>query len=132
MARDRAGRSGWQGNPDDEHVVDEERMPAVLHRSPRYGRFLVVGILAGVVLAFLFVALGNPGGPASESLGGAFRVFGVLSVVFGGLGLLAAALVVIVVDAVISRRERTTQAQRDTTLVDDLQRPVSDDPPASP
>jgi protein-S-isoprenylcysteine O-methyltransferase Ste14 len=129
MARGRAGRDGWQGNPDDEHVVDEERMPAVIHRSPRYGRFLLIGIFGGVLVAFLFVAFGNPGGPASESLGGAFRVFGVLSVVFGAIGLLIAALTVIAVDAVISRRERTTQAQRDTTLVDDLRRPVTDDPP---
>lgn len=129
MARGRAGRDGWQGNPDDEHVVDEERIPAVVHRSPRYGRFLVIGVLSGVALALLYVFVGNPGGPASDSLGGAFRVAGVLSVVFAGLGLLVSALVVLVVDAVISRRRRMLQAQRDTTLVDGLRRPVSDDPP---
>jgi hypothetical protein len=101
---------------EDEHVVDQEVLPVVVHSSPRYGRFLGIGIalglLAGAVLTLLS-GIGDPDGPLSAGAGGVLRVFAVS----------------VALDRRSLRRARAAHAEHATTLVMDLDSPVNDDVP---
>ena len=118
---------------DDEHVVDQEVLPVVVHSSPRYGRFLgigiAVGLLGGVALTFLSGLAGDPGGPLSTGAGGVLRVFAIYAAVCVGLGLAVMGTLAIVLDRNSLRRARAAHAEHATTLVMDLDAPVSDDIP---
>ncbi len=131
MARARAAAPGPPD--DDDHVVDDEVVSVVVRRSPRYGRFLILGIVGGLLVAGVLTAIeaatGDPGGPLSTGASGFLRVFGALAAVCVGIGLLVTGLLAIVLDRVVGRRIRPETAERATVLTDDLKSPVSDDPP---
>jgi hypothetical protein len=130
MARRAVGSADF---PDDsEHVVDAEVAAYVMRRAPRYGRFITLGILVGLVVAVILTAAsGAAGGPASAGVGGVLRVFGVTALVCVAIGLLISAVLAMILDRMGARR-RTQHVIVDhtTTLVDDLSTPVGDEPPA--
>jgi hypothetical protein len=117
----------------DEHVVDQEVLRVVVHSSPRYGRFLGIGVFAGllaaVTLTFLSSLTDAPGGPLSTGAGGVLRVFAVYAAVCVGAGLLVMGLLAIALGRASAKRARSVQAEHDTTLVVDLAAPVNDDVP---
>ncbi|WES63749.1 hypothetical protein P0L94_14920 [Microbacter sp. GSS18] len=118
---------------DDDHVVDDEVVSVVVRRSPRYGRFLMIGLFGGLIVAGILTAVeaatGDPGGPLSTGASGFLRVFGALAAVCVGAGLAIMGVLAIVLDRVVGRRIRPETAERATVLTDDLTSPVTDDPP---
>jgi hypothetical protein len=117
----------------DEHVVDQEVLRVVVHSSPRYGRFLGIGVFVGlfaaVTLTFLSSLTDAPGGPLSTGAGGVLRVFAVYAAVCVGAGLLVMGLLAIALGRASAKRARSARAEHDTTLVVDLAAPVNDDVP---
>lgn len=117
----------------DERVIDEEVTTVVVHSSPRYGRFLAIGVILGLlVAAILTFASGvdaDPGGPLSTA-SGVLRVFGVSAAVCVGAGLVLMGSLAIVLDRRSSKRARAARAAHATTLVMDLDAPANDDIPA--
>jgi hypothetical protein len=117
---------------EDEHVVDQEVLPVVVHSSPRYGRFLGIGIalglLAGAALTLLS-GIGDPDGPLSAGAGGVLRVFAVYAAACVGVGLVVMGLLAVALDRHSLRRARAAHAEHATTLVMDLDSPVNDDVP---
>lgn len=73
----------------------EEQRPILrrVHRSPRYGVFLVTGALVGVALAVISGAIGT--GDGSISAG---RLIGYLAIVFGLLGALLGGAVAVLIE----------------------------------
>ena len=117
----------------DEHVVDQEVLSVAVHSSPRYGRFLGIGVFVGlaaaITLTFLSSLSASPGGPLSTGAGGVLRVFAVYAAVCVGFGLLVMGLLAIVLGRATAKRVRSARAEHDTTLVVDLEAPVNDDVP---
>lgn len=118
---------------DDEHVIDQEFLPVVVHSSPRYGRFLGIGIVLGLLAAGLLTFVASltdaPGGPLSTGVSGVLRVFGVYAAVCVGVGLLIMGVLAIVLGRVSAKHSRSARAEHATTLVIDLDAPVNDDVP---
>jgi hypothetical protein len=118
---------------DDEHVVDQEVLPVVVHHSPRYGHFLAIGIVVGLIaaaaLTFLSGLDDDPGGPMSTGVGGVLRVFAVYAAVCVGVGLLVMGLLAITLDRRSLKRARAAHAEHATTLVMNLDAPANDDVP---
>lgn len=133
MARERTGAPEDDDRGEHEHVVDEEWLSLGVHRAPRIGRFLLTGVIGGLVVAAILTAVAGasaePGGPLSAGPSGYLRVFGVLAALCVGVGLLVSGLTAIALDRVVGRRSRPVIAEHATTLVDDLISPVSDDIP---
>lgn len=120
-------------DPSDEHLVDREVVPVVVHRAPRYERMLLLGAGLGLVAALATTIASafaeSPGGPMSTGLSGSLVVFAVSALLFVGLGLLVAGVVVIVLSGTAARRLQAGSAQHDVTLVHDLRRPAGDEVP---
>jgi len=118
---------------DDEHVIDQEVLPVFVHSSPRYGRFLFIGIVLGLLVAVTLTVVSgltdDPGGPLSTGVSGVLRVFGVYAAVCVGVGLLVMGLLAIILGRVAAKHGRSARAEHDTTLVMDLDAPVNDDVP---
>jgi hypothetical protein len=124
---DPAGRS-----VDDEHVVDQEVLPVVVHSSPRYGRFLGIGIVLGLVAGAVLTLLSgidDPGGPLSTGASGVLRVFVIYAAACVGIGLVVMGLLAVTLDRRSLRRAHAAHAEHATTLVMDLDSPVNDDVP---
>lgn len=121
------------GDEDADHVVDEEILGVVVRPAPRYGRFIGVGIGAGLVTAVaLTIVAGFVGGessPVAAGISGVLRVFGIYAVVFVAIGLLVSSSVAMLLERRARRRAIMTRAQHDTSIVVDLDRPVNDDIP---
>ena len=131
MAAPRGGSAGREAG--EEHVVDQEVLRVVVHSTPRYGRFLGIGVFVGlfaaVILTFLSSLTDAPGGPLSTGAGGVLRVFAVYAAVCVGAGLLVMGLLAIALGRAAAKRAHSAQAEHDTTLVVDLAAPVNDDVP---
>lgn len=85
----------------------ETSQPVVVRRAPKYGVFLSLGTMAGVVLALVAAQAGQPpSGFSDASIWGFFALFG------GALGLSAGAVVALILDRLLSRRARTVRAER--------------------
>lgn len=118
---------------DDEHVVDQEFLAVVVHSSPRYGRFLGIGVALGLVIAAVltFVAGINddPGGPLSTGAGGVLRVFALYAAVWVAVGLVVMGVLAMLLDRAPLKRAKAAHAEHETTLVVDMRSPVNDDVP---
>jgi hypothetical protein len=118
---------------DDEHVVDQEFLEVVVHSSPRYGRFLGIGVGVGLLVATVLTIIAGVtdegGGPVSTGAGGILRVFALYAGVAVALGLLIMGLLAMMLDRRSLRRARAAHAEHATTLVMDLDSPVTDDVP---
>ena len=125
---DAAGR-----DTDDEHVVDQEVLAVVVHSSPRYGRFLGIGVGAGLLVAAIltFVAgiTDDPGGPLSTGAGGVLRVFALYAAVCVAVGLVVMGVLAMMLDRASLKRAKAAHAEHATTLVVDMRSPVNDDVP---
>ncbi|MFT4122474.1 MAG: hypothetical protein QM635_01420 [Microbacteriaceae bacterium] len=86
-------------------TTDEVR----LRRAPRYGTFIVLG----VVLGFLAALVGTVALPVDEAVG-AIPMLGYLSCYGVPAGALLGAAVAIVLDRLSARRARTVTAERTT------------------
>jgi hypothetical protein len=78
------------GQPDDPAHVATTRQ---VHRSPRYGAFLVTGALVGVALAVVSGLMGTGDGSI-----GTGQLIGYLAMVFGLLGALLGGAVAVVIE----------------------------------
>lgn len=114
-----------------EHVVDDEWLDVGLRRAPRAGRFLLLGIVAGVVVAIIFTAIAQASGQGAANFGleGLLRVFALFFLVFVGIGLAVAGGLVILLERLATRRAKKSLADRETVLYYDLTKPASDEPP---
>jgi len=125
---DAAGR-----DTDDEHVVDQEYLEVVVHSSPRYGRFLGIGVVVGLVIAVILTLIAgvtdDPGGPLSTGAGGVLRVFALYAAVCVAVGLVVMGVLAMVLDRRSLKRAHAAHAEHATTLVMDLESPVNDDVP---
>lgn len=123
--------SGWPA--DHEHVVDDEIIDVVVRRSPRYGRFLGLGIVAGILIAASLTAVlgfsDEPGGAISTGASGVLRVFGVYAAIFVGIGLVVMGSLAVILDRLALKRAISARAHHNITLVMDLDSPVNDDVP---
>jgi hypothetical protein len=121
------------GDESNDYVVDEELLRVVVRPAPRYGRFIAVGIGAGIVIAVVLTVIagvvGGEGGPIGAGLSGVLRVFGIYAAVFVGLGLLISATLAMVLEHRARKRAISARAWHDTTLVVHPDRPVNDDIP---
>jgi hypothetical protein len=131
MAAKRGAPAGTGG--DDEHVVDQEVLHVVVHSSPRYGRFLAIGIVVGLIVAAVLTFLSGQnadnGGPISAGPSGVLRVFAIYAAVCVGVGLLIMGVLAMMLDRRALGRARAAQAEHATTLVVDLDSPANDDVP---
>lgn len=93
-----------------------------MRRSPRYGRFIVLGAALGVLVA-LILTYSFSGQPADDQLGLGFdkgQVFGFLLLVCGTIGAALGAVVALIFDRVFARRTRSMTAEHESThRVDD-------------
>lgn len=114
-----------------EHVVDDAWLDVGLRRAPRAGRFLWLGILAGVAVAIFFTVIAAMSGQGAANFGfeGILRVLALYTLVFVAIGLAVAGGIVIVLERMATRRAKKSLADRETVLYYDLSRPASDDPP---
>jgi hypothetical protein len=77
-------------------------VPATLRRAPRYRAFALAGVLVGLVLAIVAVAIA---GPAREGAPlGTASVLGLLAVILGGFGALLGTGVAVLADRRSVRR----------------------------
>ena len=117
----------------DEHVVDQEYLDVVVHTSPRYGRFLGIGVTVGLVVAAILTLVAgvtaDPGGPLSTGAGGVLRVFALYAAVCVAVGLVVMGVLAMVLDRRSLKRAHAAYAEHATTLVMDLESPVNDDVP---
>ncbi|MFE1646385.1 hypothetical protein [Microbacterium sp. P01] len=116
-----------------EYLLDEELLDVSVRRAPRIGRFLGMGIVLGLLAStVLTVASGMneaAGGIVSSGPSGVLLVFGVLSAVCIGIGLVIFGGMALVLDRMMARTLRHSLAERATTLTDDLDTPSNDDLP---
>lgn len=101
--------------PQDEPTPDElERtaVPATLRRAPRYRAFAVAGVVVGVLVAVVAVAVSGPAEDGAPL--GTFSVLGLLAVVLGGFGALLGTAVAVLVDrrSVRARRRSVRPSAR--------------------
>lgn len=130
MAAKRGGSA--DGNVGDERVVDQEMLHVVVHSSPRYGRFLGIGIFGGLLVAAALTflsGLSEDAGPISSGPSGVLLVFAVNAAVCVGIGLVITGSLAIILDRFALSRARSATAEHATTLVINMDRPVNDDVP---
>ena len=118
---------------DDERIVDRQVLPVVIHATPRYGRFLGVGVAAGLVVAAVLVWIagvtGETGGPLSTGASGLLRVYAVYAAACVGVGLVLMGTLALVLGRIGARRARFAHAEHDTALSIDMSAPANDDLP---
>lgn len=128
-----ARRGDAAGKDVDEYVVDQEVLAVVVHSSPRYGRFLGIGVGMGLVVAAILTMIAgitdDPGGPLSTGAGGVLRVFALYAAVCVAVGLVVMGMLAMLLDRRSLTRARAAHAEHATTLVVDLRSPVNDDVP---
>lgn len=114
-----------------EYTVDDGWQNVGLRRAPRAGRFLVLGIAVGVVVAIILTVVAEASGIGAANFGfeGAFRILAINVLIFVAIGLALAGGLVIALEKLANRRSRKSLADRETVLYHDLTGPVSDDPP---
>ncbi|PPF89198.1 hypothetical protein C5B96_01695 [Subtercola sp. Z020] len=91
--------------------LDDERPAGVdtvtIHRSPRYFRFMTVGAIAGLLVA-LILTFAFPEPPGFNLA----QIFGFLGILFVVVGIVAGAVVALVVDRASRRRAKTIEIER--------------------
>lgn len=125
-----AAAAAPQDRPEHEHIVVDESVRVSVRRSPHYGRFLAVGIGAGLLLAVIATAVTVSSGSTylEADAAGTIRAFGVFSVIFIGTGLAISGIAAIVADRMMARRHRVARMAHQVTIVDDLASPLRDEP----
>nr|WP_297424301.1 hypothetical protein [uncultured Actinotalea sp.] len=100
--------------PQDEPTAEDlERtaVPATLRKAPRYRGFAWAGVLVGVLVAVVAVAVSGPAQDGAPL--GTFSVLGLLAVILGGFGALLGTAVAVLVDRRSVRARRAPRSGHD-------------------
>jgi uncharacterized membrane protein len=91
-------------------VVASEQVDALVRRSPRYLRFLLVGAVAGIIVALILTVAFPENDQFSVG-----QVFGFLILLFGVIGMTIGAVVALVLDRMLAKRARSATAEHTIT-----------------
>ena len=91
-------------------VVASEQVDAVVRRSPRYLRFLLVGAVAGIIVALILTVAFPENDQFSVG-----QVFGFLLLLFGVIGMTIGAVVALVLDRMLAKRAQSATAEHTIT-----------------
>ena len=121
--------------PPVEHIERQASVDVSVRRSPRYGRFLLVGAIVGVIVALFAATFTQPtaeevAGPTLTYSFGA--VFGFGAPLFGSIGALLAGLLALLLDRIVGRRVRPYTAEHEHVAYDEPEdEEVTTDAPAA-
>jgi uncharacterized membrane protein YdjX (TVP38/TMEM64 family) len=104
-------------NPDPRPTRSDELVGGRVRRSPRYGAFLVLGALLGVVVALILTFAYDGTSMPSDATNVVFsegQVFGFLSLILGSIGALFGGIVALVLDRTVGRRTRSVVLDHET------------------
>ena len=96
--------------PPVEHIDHEASVDVVVRRSPRYGRFLIIGAIVGVIAALILTTVFGPSADVEATSAKTFsfgQVFGFIALVCVAAGALLSGLLALVLDPRLGRRART-------------------------
>lgn len=79
----------------------------MLRRSPKYGTFMAFGVGVGVLVAV--IASASQSADENYSLA---QIIGLMSLIFGAIGLGLGALCAVILDRIFARRARLVAAER--------------------
>lgn len=108
--------------PPVEHIDHEASVDVTVRRSPRYGRFLLIGAIVGVVVALILTTVFGPSADAEATAAKTFsfgQVFGFMALVCIAVGGLLSGLLALLLDRTLGRRTRTYLAEHDTVGYDE-------------
>lgn len=110
-----APQSPQQPEPQVETTRDEVRV----RRSPKYSVFIFGGIIVGVIATFIAVAVapGDDQTPFAQAFG-YFALYGI------AIGALLGAIVAVIFDAVLARRTRSAEGERESLTLPETDEPV--------
>jgi hypothetical protein len=98
-------------------MTSDEIVGGRVRRSPRYGVFLVVGALLGVlvalILTFAYDGTSSPSVLTNVSFSQG-QVFGFLALIVGSIGALIGGVVALVLDRTVGRRTRPVTLDHET------------------
>ncbi|HEX5856911.1 MAG TPA: potassium transporter Trk [Microbacterium sp.] len=109
-------------NPAQHPTTNEEIVGGRVRRAPRYGAFLVVGAIVGVLAALILTFVYNGTRTPSELTNVSYsqgQVFGFLALVLGTVGVLIGGIVALVIDRTIGRRSRSVVVDHETVQLED-------------
>jgi uncharacterized membrane protein YdjX (TVP38/TMEM64 family) len=102
---------------EDELETDVANDTVTVRRAPRYGRFIALGVVVGVVVALILTFAFN-GRPSSPELGLQFdkgQVFGFLMLLCGVIGAALGAVAALLIDRATARRAKSVVAEHSST-----------------
>lgn len=108
---------GAGGAPLEPLETDVTSDTVTVRRAPRYGRFITLGAVVGVVVA-LILTFAFSGQPAQPELARDFdrgQVFGFLLLVCGTIGAALGAVVALLIDRATARRARSVTVMHEST-----------------
>ena len=118
--------------PPVEHIDHEASVDVTVRRSPRYGRFLLIGAILGVLVALILTSVFGPSAEAEAAAPKTFsfgQVFGFMALVCIAAGALLSGLLALLLDRTLGRRTRSYVAEHDTVGYDE---PEDEPAPAQP
>lgn len=108
--------------PPVEHIERQASVDVSVRRSPRYGRFLLVGAIIGVIFALIVASITRP---TPEEIAGPTitysfsAVFGFGALLFGAIGALLSGLLALLLDRLVGRRLRPYTAEHEHVAYDE-------------
>lgn len=108
--------------PPVEHIERQASVDVSVRRSPRYGRFLLLGAIIGVITALVLTVLGQPSEEelAQQTFTYSFSaVFGFAALVCGAIGALIAGLIALLLDRLVGKRLRPYFAEHELVAYDE-------------
>ena len=108
--------------PPVEHIEIQPSVDVSVRRSPRYGRFLLLGATVGVVAALLVATFSQPAEtelPEQAMTYSLSTVFGFSALVFGSIGALLFGLLALLLDRTVGRRTRPYTAEHEHVAYDE-------------
>ena len=102
-----------RGEPLETEVTDDV---VTVRRAPRYGRFILLGVLVGAVVALIltFAFSGQPADPALQPEFDKGQIFGFLLLLCGTIGAALGAVVALIVDRSSAKRARSVEVVHET------------------
>ncbi|MGM1030368.1 MAG: hypothetical protein ACQEWM_10975 [Actinomycetota bacterium] len=116
--------------PDGPAQPDEtrEELRVTVRRAPKYGVFMAIGALLGIVAAYILSAVSAPGVDAAGQPVDTTPVIGLMLVIGFVVGGTLGGIVAIIVDRALSKGARTVLAERVETREADAAAPDDDRP----
>lgn len=113
-------------NPDQRPITSDEIIGGRVRRAPRYGAFLVLGALVGVLVALILTFAYDGTSSPSDLTNVVFsegQVFGFLALILGSIGALGGGIVALVLDRTLRRRTRSVVVDHETVQYEDQPEP---------